>query len=168
MWQYPHSSFLPRLFSLWCHFHLGAGMGFEGPPSRAFRDTWQGPGAEKWKGCKWVDNSLVFTWCLQPITEEEFVDLNFKINPSPHLIVWSTKGEDGKHQGGKETSSLCLERDEGTQMLSISTVEFFQNTHCYLIIFKYPGWTYWETQGGQGPTVNQILVMDFFSEQFLN
>lgn len=49
----------------------GTRMGIEGPPSRAFRDTWQGPGAQKWRGCKWADNSLVFMWCLQPISEQE-------------------------------------------------------------------------------------------------
>lgn len=95
----PHSSFFPHLFSLWCHFHLGAGMGIEGFPSRVFRNTWQGPRAQKWRGCKWAGNSLVFTWCLQHITEQEFVDWNFKISPSSHLIVWSTKAKDGKYTG---------------------------------------------------------------------
>lgn len=85
------SSFLPHLFALWCHFHLGNGMGIEGLPSRAFRDTWQGPRAQKWQGSEYGGNSLGFTWYPQPITEQELVDLNFKINPSPHLIVWSTK-----------------------------------------------------------------------------
>ena len=148
------SSFLPHLFAWWCHFHLGAGMGIEGLPSRAFRDTWQGPRTQKWQGSEYGGNSLVFTWYPQPITEQELVDLNFKINPSPHLIVWSTKIKDGKYTREGKRWVAYWEYDEGTLMISVWTAQVFKTlTHHDLITFKYLGWRARETQGCQGPKV---------------
>lgn len=111
-----------------------------------------------------ADNSLIFTQCLKPIFEWEFVGLNVKIIPSPNSLINQCRGWEISQEGSSVQPILGEQRDtNGSPM----TTEQFQNTETSLFpLSALAGWT----QGGQRLIVSTELGLDYdiFHEKFLN